>query len=336
MKIVKRLIPIMLCIVMLAACLCGCSGKDAAATSTETTTSKDTATSTETTIAKTVFPLTIDNYGNEITITSTPKKVITAGPNCTELFIALGLQDYIIGNSCDNHAQAPLDEYKDAYDKIPELTFGYPTIEAVVTSGADFLYAIDWVFGADFTTEALEKYGIVVYSNSASSVDEIFAEITDMGKIFGVENKAAEFIASQQARINAATSKIKDQDKLKVFCYDSDTGSGVYTAGGPNIETELIGLAGGENIFSDLDKAWVGVSYEEILDRNPDAIIVHDYDTPSAEKKIEAIKNDPILSKLDCVKNERFIILPLEDAFPGSRTADCVETIAKGLFPSSF
>jgi iron complex transport system substrate-binding protein len=332
MKIPKKLISLMLCTIMLVTCLsgCGAGGSDPSPVAPESTASP------EASVSETVFPLTIDNYGHEITIKSTPKKVITAGPNCTELFIALGLQDYIIGNSCDNHAQAPLAEYKEAYDKIPELTFGYPTIEAVVSSGADFLYAIDWVFGADFTAEALEGYGITVYSNSASSVDEIFAEITDIGKIFGVEDKAAEFIASQQARIDAVKTKIKGQSPLKVFCYDMDTGSGVYTAGGPNIETELISLAGGENVFAELDKAWVGVSYEEVLNKNPDVIIIHDYDTPSAQEKIAAIKSDPILSKLDCVKNERFIILPLEDAFPGSRTADGVETIAKGLFPELF
>ena len=87
------------------------------------------------------FPLILDNYGREITLTARPQRVVTAGPNCTELFIALGLEDLVIGKSCENHAQAPLAEYQSAYESIPELTFGYPTLEAVVGSGADFLYA---------------------------------------------------------------------------------------------------------------------------------------------------------------------------------------------------
>ena len=282
------------------------------------------------------YPMTFDNYGHELTLDKMPEKVITAGPNCTELFIALGLQDKIIGNSCDNHAQAPLDEYKEAYDKIPELTFGYPTLEAVVGSGADFLYAIDWVFEGDFTIEALEENGVKVYSNSASSVNEIFQEIRDIGKIFGVETKAEEFIASQQKRIDAATAAVKGKDTVKVFCYDCDTGDGIYTAGGPNIETELIAMAGGDNLFKDLEKAWVGVSLEEILERQPDVIVIHDYDEPVAADKIAAIKADPILSQLQCVKDERIVVLPLEDAVPGSRTADAVETLAKGFFPDAF
>ncbi len=288
------------------------------------------------TLAEGDFPLILDNYGREITLEARPQRVVTAGPNCTELFIALGLEDLVVGKSCENHAQAPLAEYQSAYESIPELTFGYPTLEAVVGSGADFLYAIDWVFGGDFTPEALEEYGIAVYSNSAASVEEVFSEISDLGEIFGVQEQAQSFIDSQKERIAAVQSVISGQTPRKVFCYDSDTGSGVYTAGGPNIETELIALAGGENICAQLDKAWVGVSLEEILRQQPDAIIVHDYDAPTAAEKIAAIQGDPILSQLECVQNNRFIVLPLEDAFPGSRAADCVETLAQGLYPELF
>ena len=282
------------------------------------------------------YPMTFDNYGHELTLDKMPEKVITAGPNCTELFIALGLQDKIIGNSCDNHALAPLGEYKEAYDAIPELTFGYPTLEAVVSSGADFLYAIDWVFEGDFTIENLEANGVKVYSNSASTVDEIFQEIRDLGKIFGVEDRAEAFIASQEDRIDDAMAAVEGMDPVKVFCYDCDTGDGIYTAGGPNIETELIEMAGGDNLFKNLEKAWIGVSLENILEAQPDVIVIHDYDEPVAADKIAAIKADPILSQLQCVQDERFVILPLEDAFPGSRTADAVETLAKGFFPDAF
>jgi ABC-type Fe3+-hydroxamate transport system, periplasmic component len=280
---------------------------------------------------KTEYPITIDNYGNEIILEKMPTKVVTAGPNCTELFIALGLQDYVIGNSCDNHAQAPLPEYEEAYAKIPELTFGYPTLEAVVSAGCEFLYAIDWVFDGEFTIEALKEHGITVYSNSATSTEELYAEIRDIGKIFGVEEKAEEFIASQEERIAAVQKSVEGEEKKTVFCYDSDTGAGVYTAGGSNIMTEFIEMAGGENLAKNLDKAWVGVSLEEIIAMDPDTIIIHDYDTPTADEKIAAIKGDPILSQLEAVKNEKFVVVPLEACFPGSRTADCVEIIAKGL-----
>jgi len=327
----KKTVSLLLSAVLLFALLAGCGSGQSAATQSAAQSVEPSA------AAETAYtPVTVENYGRKITVNAMPQKVVTAGPNCSELFCELGLVDKVVGNSCDNHSRGPLPELEADYAKIPELTYGYPTLEAVVGSGCDFLFAIDWVFEGDFTIEALEQYGITVYVCDATDYNGVWQEIEDLGKIFGVEDKASEFIASEKSRIDAVTAAVANEDTLKVFIYDSDTGSGVYTAGGPNIETKFIESAGGVNIFKDLDKAWVGVSYEEILAAEPDAIIIHDYEEASYEDNVAKLKADPILSQLKCVQDERFIKLSLESALPGSRTAYSVETIAKGLFPDKF
>ena len=40
------------------------------------------------------YPMTFDNYGREVTITQKPQKVLTLGPNCTELFAAIDRSIY--------------------------------------------------------------------------------------------------------------------------------------------------------------------------------------------------------------------------------------------------
>ncbi len=281
-------------------------------------------------------PVTVENYGRTLTIDKMPERVVTAGPNCTEVFCALGLAGRVVGNCCDNHSRGPLEQWKADYETIPELTYGYPTLEAVVSSGCDFIYAIDWVLEGDFTVEALEGYGITVYVCQATDYEGVWKELRELGEIFGVSDAAEAFVASEQARLDAVAKAIEGRDAQKVFVYDSDTGNGVYTCGKPNIETQFIASAGGENVFASLDKAWVGVSYEEVLAENPDVIIIHDYEEATYEQNVEALKNDPILSQLDAVRNERFIKLSLESALPGSRTAYSVETIARGIFPDAF
>jgi len=281
-------------------------------------------------------PVTVENFDRTFTITEKPKAVVVAGPNCAEVFIALNLTDSVVGKSCDNHCLKPLPEYAEAYYSIPETTHGYPTIEAVVSSGCDFIYAIDWVFEGDFTVEALEEYGITVYVCEATDYEGVWKEITELGEIFEVQDEAAAYIASEKARLAAIEEAVAGQETKKVFIYDSDTGSGVYTAGGPNIETLFIETAGGTNIFKEQEKAWVGVSYEEILNRNPDYIIIHDYEEATYDENVAALTSDPILSQLDAVKNKHFIRLSLESALPGSRTAYSVETIAEGMFPDQF
>lgn len=91
---------------------------------------------------------------------------------------------------------------------------------------------------------------------------------------------------------------------------------------------------GGQNIFDDVtDKQWTTVSYEEILERDPDVLVIHDYDSPSVDKKIEDIKNHPALSELEAVQEERFVTISLESVLPGSRMAYTVEKLAEGFYP---
>lgn len=283
------------------------------------------------------YPMTFDNYGREVTVTKKPEKVLTLGPNCTEMFAALGLEDYVIGRSLVNHSRGPLDEYADAVNKIPQLNYSSATREAILTSGADFIYALDWEIGEEgCNIDEVEDYGMTVYVNSASTPEEMYQEILDIGKIFGIEETAEAYVADQKARLEAVQEKVKDLDPVNVLVYDSGN-DGVFTCSGVNFESLLVGLAGGNNIFADLDeKQWVTVSYEEVLARNPDIILIHDYDSPSVEEKINEIKTNPTLSQLDCVKNERFATITLESVLPGDRLAYAVESMAADFYPEVF
>ncbi|WP_303148076.1 ABC transporter substrate-binding protein [uncultured Cloacibacillus sp.] len=282
-------------------------------------------------------PVTTDNYGRSVTVTAMPQRVLTLGPNCTELFIALGLGDKIIGNTLDNHSRGPLPEYAAEYARVPELNYGSATREAALTSGADFVFGIDWEFGGGgLDIKELEENGMNVLVERASNFDEAYSEIRALGKIFKIEARAEEFIKEQERRMKAVADKIKGRAPLRVLVYDSGS-SGVFTCAGNNFESLLIERAGGKNIFGDLGgKQWVTVSYEEVLERDPQVIVIHDYDSPSVEAKIAEIKANSALSQLDCVKNERFVTIALESVLPGSRMAYAVERFAAGFYPEIF
>ena len=196
-------------------------------------------------------PVTVDNYGRKVTVTETPQRVLTLGPNCTELFIALGLGDKIIGNTLDNHSRGPLPEYAAEYARNH-------------VCGADFVFGIDWEFGGGGLDIAeLEANGMNVLVEHASSFDEAYGEIRGLGKIFKIEARAEEFIKEQERRMKAVADKIKGRAPLRVLVYDSGS-SGVFTCSGENFESLLIERAGGENVFGGLTgKQWVTVSYEE-------------------------------------------------------------------------
>ncbi len=274
---------------------------------------------------------TITNYDRTITLSGVPENVITMGPNTTELFCELGLADKVVGSTLNNHSRGPLPEYQEDYEKIPELNHGSATREAVLSSGADFIYGIDWEFGSEgLDLSELEENGITVYQNSAKTIDEVYQEITDIGRIFQVEDQAENFVQEQKDRLQAVEDNAATEP-VKVLVYDSGD-SGIFTASGSNFESRLIEAAGGVNLFEDqTDKDWITVSSEEVLARQPDVILVHDYDQPALEEKIDAIKADPALSQLEAVKNDRIVSMSLENALPGPRLAETVELLAEGF-----
>ena len=283
------------------------------------------------------YPVTVDNYGREVTIEKRPEKVLTLGPNCTELFAALGLGDLVIGRSLVNHSRGPLEEYADIVENIPMLNYQNATREAILTSGADFAYSLDWEVGDEgLNLEEAEGYGIKAYINSATTLEQQYKEIMDIGAIFDIEETAQAFVDDQKARIAAVGEKLSGQEPVKVLVYDSGN-DGVFTCSGINFESLLVELAGGKNIFDDLnERQWITVSYEEVLARDPDIILIHDYDSPSVEEKIAEIKANPTLSQMDCVKNERFAVITLESVLPGNRMAYSVESMAADFYPEVF
>lgn len=78
------------------------------------------------------------------------------------------------------------------------------------------------------------------------------------------------------------------------------------------------------------------MTVEDVVAANPDFIIIHDYKGSSFDDKVAALKENSELKYLDCVRNERFIKLSLENVMPGMRSAITVETIAHTMFQDLF
>lgn len=317
----KRLLSLFLCLCMMFV-LCACVSPEP----------QPTPEPTETEPAYT--PVTFRNHGRSITVTKLPEKVVTAGPNCTEVFCALGLESYVTGKFMENHSQGALPELAQAVDGIPTIFEGYPSLKDITGSGCDFIYASSWIFDDKLSIVDLEDAGITVYVSEAADLESLWSELRDLAKIFGVDTEA--LISAETARLDAVSAALNGTKPKKVLVLDSLIGEQVFTAGGANIETVYIRSAGGTNVFEGLEKPWAAVSREDVLASNPDFIIIHDYKGSGFDDKLAALKADPILSNLDCIRNECIIKLPLENVMPGMRSALTVETIAQAMFPEQF
>ncbi|MDR6226680.1 ABC transporter substrate-binding protein [Desmospora profundinema] len=285
--------------------------------------------------------VTVDSMGQELEFTAVPQRAVSLDQNTTENMLALGLEEYMVGTAYMNDQILP--EYKRAYEKVPVLAERYPSLEALLSVDPDFVYGQIYSFNEKrlATVESYTDKGIAAYVTKGNYVkgrptmDDVYADFRNLGRIFRVESRAQNLIEQMKERIDQVQKRVgRQSEPVKVLVYDSGK-NGLYTAG-RSLETELIRLAGGENVFGDLDKDWAQVSWEEVVKRRPEVIVVNDYGKQSADEKIKEILDNSKLKGTPAVQNKRFVVIPLTGAFEGVRNADTVETLAKGFYPEKF
>ncbi|MFD7624768.1 ABC transporter substrate-binding protein [Streptomyces sp. NPDC059851] len=287
------------------------------------------------------FPYTATNCGVSSTYQAPPQRAVTMNQHATELLLALGLQDRMAGTAYLDDAVLPA--YRPAYDRIKVLAEEYPSKEVLLGANPDFVYggytsAFDKAQGRD--RETLAKAGIntrlnVEYCTGGPvGLDQLKTEITELARTFGVPERGERLIAEEQRRIGAVTDRVKDRARPTVFVYDSGEDS-AFTSGGHGIGNEIVSLAGGTNTFADLKDTFGDVSWEKVIERKPEVVLIYDYGGTTVEAKKQRLLNDPALAEVPAVKNRRFAVLPLSSAVLGVRVADAVEALGRQLHPDA-
>ena len=215
-------------------------------------------------------------------------KIVSLSPAMTEILFALGAEKNIVGVTtfCDYPAQAK------EISKIGD--FSNPSIERIISLKPD-LVMLNLPEQRRIKRD-LKKLQINVFVSSPKSLNDIYIEINEIGKILQKEHAADSLI--NYMRMNIKPSEL--QKKKNVYIELSPRP--IITIGADCFLNEMVEMAGGENIFSDLKKDYPVVSQEEVIKRNPEIIIL----LHPANKinrlgwgKIAAVKNKKICTDLN-------------------------------------
>ena len=98
----------------------------------------------------------------------------------------------------------------------------------------------------------------------------------------------------------------------------------------------IIEAVGAENIFSDIPGTWANATWEEVVARNPQVVVVADAEWSTAQEKIDLLRNNPAYSSIDAVQNQRFVSIPFGATTLGIRNVEAVITLANALYPDKF
>jgi iron complex transport system substrate-binding protein len=255
------------------------------------------------------------SYKNQST--QNVQRVISLAPNITEMIYALNQQSKLI--AVTDYCNYP----QEAKSKGSIGALLNPNLEKIISLKPDILIG----------TSAHEELALKLITKnlktillSNDTIDEILMSIDSISVLLDCQNQAKRLIQSikdsiNYYRVNPDLYKIKPPKTMLVLGREPGTTRNIGVIGSHNYMNSLWVIAGGLNLFSDLDTKFAQVSRENIINRNPDLIIEFKIDDKwNKDKNTLNLQEWKDLKLLNAVKEKQVYVIPDESAFiPGPR-----------------
>lgn len=278
-------------------------------------------------------------------------RIICLSPNHTEIIYALGLQDQIVGwtQYCNYPPEVQEVEGWVRYDK-----YSFTSIEdelkkkvAVVSSFVNVNYAlIDSLKPTLILSshkmqrkivDELKNKGYNVLHFEPVTLNDVFAMMEKIGEATGTFEKAKELNKHYSNNIKKIKEITTNLPKVKVYFEINHMGPYVLGSGSPM--DQMIDIAGGQNIFSDIEGEAFKAELDEIVKRDPDIILTPLW--PAAGRNevttIHEIVSREGFTDITAVKNSR--VYHYDSSLlkrPGPRSINAIKKLAYLLHPYYF
>lgn len=226
--------------------------------------SASTADSEETTSSASSGITVTDMAGREVTLPSSPEKIVSLLASDVEILYALGAQDQIIGvgEYCDYPAEA-------MEEKAVVTTGSETNLEQIIALEPDVVIIGNMAQDTE-QAEQLEDAGIPAVITNANNIEEAYENISLLGEVSGKKQEAEKLIQDMKEGFEEIRSQSYEQGKT-IYFEVSPLEYGLWTAGNHTFMQELCDIVNVENIFSDVE-GWAEISEEQVIQRNPDYI----------------------------------------------------------------
>ena len=255
------------------------------------------------------------------------RRVVSMAPNITETIFALGCGKRLIAvtDFCIFPPEA----------KELQRVGGYfnPNLERLTVLLPDLVI----VQGKHEKVDRFcRKKGIPILHVRMDSLSSIYDGILELGRVLNCTERAQKLCAAIRGELEQIREKTAGRSRKKVFvCLGRSPGSmaSLYTAGGPSFVSEILQIAGGENIFADVTQPYPEASKESLIKRAPEIII----ETRPGEN-ITDVQRRQIVSEWDVLRgipavSNRMVYVLTEDFLlvPGPRVGAAARCLAQTL-----
>ncbi|QMV63384.1 ABC transporter substrate-binding protein [Pseudomonas berkeleyensis] len=299
--------------------------------------------------ASPAWAATVTSCDRQVTIEQPPQRAVSHDVNMTAMLLALGLRERMAGYTGISGWKTLDPDMRAQLDGLPELAARYPSLENLLDAGTDFVFA-GWNYGmrigGEITPASLARFDIPVYELSEScahvmpgrvaSLDDVYNDLRNLGRIFAVVDRAEALVQGMQVRVAAVQARLGVQPtRPRVFVYDS--GEDVpFSAGRLGMPQPLIEAAGGRNVMDSVAANWMKVGWESVVEEDPELILIVDYGERTAAQKRDFLLQHPALQGVTAIREQRFVVLSYLAVTPSLDNAAAIETLAAALHPEVF
>lgn len=195
-----------------------------------------------------------------------PERIVALAPSSVEIICALGAGDSLVGVSrfCT---------YPAAVAEIPRVGGFYdPDLERILSLRPDLVVTR----GAGMALQTLCRDNrIATYADPSDTLPDIYRAIREMGDLLHRREEADALSEQLRTELASVAAAVRGQPPVRVLYTTRSPNElkNIYTIGRGPYLNDLIEIAGGQNIFGDLEVAYPEVSVEEIIARAPEVIV---------------------------------------------------------------
>lgn len=258
-----------------------------------------------------------------------PQRIISLIPSVTEMLFAIGAGPRVIGvGNFDRYPPEALTR-----TKVGGLID--PDIERIISLKPDLVV----VYGTqtDLRTQ-MDRAHIPIYLYQHSGLADITATIRAIGARVGSERAGEELARRIEDDIAATRRRVAGKPRprtLLVFGRDSETLRGIYASGGLGFLHDMLEVAGGANVFADVQRQSIQATSELILTRAPDVILEIGIDTASSKSR--NLRAWDVLGSVPAVRAHRIYQVRGDEMMnPGPRVAQAIRRLAEALHPDTY
>jgi len=225
------------------------------------------STSTDTTVAmasEAVYPVTV----GDLTLDAQPLRIISLSPTATEMLYAVGAGAQVVA----------VDEYSNYPEEAAALgtmLSGFePNIEAISGFMPDLVIAS---YDPGTLVEQLGALNIPVFiANAATSIDNVYEQIEQIGLLTGHADAALQLAAQMQTEIEAAIAGVVPPVEPISYFYELD--NTLYSVTSNTFVGQIFNLFGLRNIADNVESGndYPQLSAEVVVSSDPDLIFLAD------------------------------------------------------------